>query len=568
MKILLINGSPRGKNSGTLKLAQAFLSGFQSVRQDAELGEITVRDRKINDCAGCFRCWTETPGVCVFKDDMKDICEALVAADVIIWSFPLYYYGMPSRVKALLDRTLPLSLPFIDKRADGTAAHPQRYRRIPPRVVLISTVGFYTLKRNIDALSLQFELMTPEDSLTKIFCPMGELFNQPALKETTDAFLDKVRKAGSEYALSFRVSPETQARLAQPLMPADIFIEMANQSWGAADPRVCAEETPSGISAIADDPAQGENPLNEAQLEALVFTRGMGAAYRADSYQGKERVLEMVYTDLDASFKLIMGAEGCEVVRFSPKAATTRIETPWQVWKDISEGKTEGAAALMKGLYRVRGDFDLMMNWDRFFAASEAPGPLPDKISAAEPAPIVSAKTSFLFLLAPWIVFWAAVPALGNSGAFAAVLAASALPLAGIRARLTVFDKLSALLVGGLSGAILTGVPLPPAIVVSYALFGAMWLASCLLPIPITAYYSSSGHGGDRAFRNPIFMATNRILSAVWGVYYLLAAGFTFFLYRAGLGSVSGLINMIGPILIGAFTAWFQRWYPAKIARG
>ena len=45
-------------------------------------------------------------------------------------------------------------------------------------------------------------------------------------------------------------------------------------------------------------------------------------------------------------------------------------------------------------------------------------------------------------------------------------------------------------------------------------------------------------------------------------------AGFTFFLYRAGFGSVSGLINMIGPILIGAFTAWFQRWYPAKIARG
>lgn len=370
MKVLFINGSPRGKASNTLKLAQAFLEGLRSVRPDVEITEVTVRERKINDCAGCFQCWTKTPGVCVFKNDMKEILDAMVTTDVIVWSFPLYFFGMPSRVKALLDRTLPLSLPFIDKEADGTATHPQRFRSDMPRVVLISTAGFYTLKRNIDALALQYAIMTPPDLLTTVFCPMGELFRQPALRGTTDAYLAKVRKAGREYASDFRISPNTAQALEEPLFPVDPFIEMANLSWGVEDPRRAAKalEPEAALTGpAAKNAADGETPLTAAQQEAFILTKGMGAMYRPESYQGKERVLEMIYSDLDVSFKLIMDAERCEVVRSSAKAATTTIETPWQVWKDISEGKMEGSASLMQGLYKVRGDFSFMMNWDEIF---------------------------------------------------------------------------------------------------------------------------------------------------------------------------------------------------------
>lgn len=497
---------------------------------------------------------------------MQEINDALISTDIVLWSFPLYYYGMPSGVKALLDRTLPLSLPFIDRKADGTATHPPRFRQEPPRVVLISTAGFFTLERNIDALSLQFDLMTAGASLTKIFCPMGELFGQPALKKATDAYLDHVRQAGMEYAQTYRISAETEAQLAKPIVPVDLFIEMANRSWGVADPRVQAAEARSEAASEVDKTAADESPLTDAQREAFVLTNGMGALYRPESYSGEERVLEMAFTDLDVSFKLILGADGCEVVRSSPKAATTRIETPWQVWKDISEGKIDGSNALMQGLYRVKGDFNLMMNWDRTFASLDASGSGSSPATEADPA--VPAKASFLFLLIPWIVFWAIVPVLGNWGALITILVSLAVPLAGLQARLTVYDRVSALAAGGLSGAILTGAPLPPLTIASYALFGAMWLGSCLLPVPITAHYSSAGYGGDRALQNALFVQTNRILSAAWGVYYLLTAGFTVFLYRAGLGPISGLINSVGPAILGAFTAWFQRWYPAKVARG
>lgn len=474
---------------------------------------------------------------------------------------------MPSRVKALLDRTLPLSLPFIDQEADGPATHPQRFRSDSPRVVLISTAGFYTLKRNIDALALQYAIMTPKNSLTTIFCPMGELFRQPALRGTTDAYLEKVHKAGREYASDFRISPETARAIEEPLFPVDLFIEMANLSWGVEDPRKSAKtlETEAAlVETASEDAADEEMPLTAAQREAFILTKGMSAMYRPESYQGKERILEMIYSDLDVSFKLIMDAERCEIVRSSPKAATATIETPWQGWKDISEGKMEGSASLMKGLYKVRGNFSFMMNWDEIFGSVRS-GNEADPESAKAEAP---AKTSFLYLLTPWIVFWAAAAAAGKAGAAAVIFISLALPLVGLRARLTVYDRLSALLTGGLSSAILMGVPLPPLMIASYALFGAMWLGSCLFETPITAYYSANGYGGTAAFRNPMFMVTNRILSAAWGVYYLLTSGFTYFLYQAGLGSISGLINSAGPLLMGAFTAWFQRWYPAKIARG
>lgn len=39
---------------------------------------------------------------------MQTIMEAVIAADLIIWSFPLYYFGMPSHLKAVCDRMLPL----------------------------------------------------------------------------------------------------------------------------------------------------------------------------------------------------------------------------------------------------------------------------------------------------------------------------------------------------------------------------------------------------------------------------------------------------------------------------
>ena len=44
----------------------------------------------------------------------------------------------------------------------------------------------------------------------------------------------------------------------------------------------------------------------------------------------------------------------------------------WDVWQSIARGEIRGDAALAKGMYRVTGDFSLMIHWDDFFGAANA----------------------------------------------------------------------------------------------------------------------------------------------------------------------------------------------------
>ncbi len=93
-----------------------------------------------------------------------------------------------------------------------------------------------------------------------------------------------------------------------------------------------------------------------------------------------------------------------------------------------------------------------------------------------------------------------------------------------------------------------------------------MWGVTVFLPMPLTAYYSMNGHGGETALQNPLFMHTNRILTACWAVLYLLTPVWTWYLLQTPVSYLTGAVNSALPMLLGAFTAWFQRWYPAHYA--
>jgi hypothetical protein len=97
-------------------------------------------------------------------------------------------------------------------------------------------------------------------------------------------------------------------------------------------------------------------------------------------------------------------------------------------------------------------------------------------------------------------------------------------------------------------------------------MFGLMWLIGAFTKTPLTAHYSAAGYGGEKAFENPLFMRTNRILTAAWGVLYLIAPIWTYFLMGSPAAAYTGLINSVCPALMGIFTAWFQKWYPARWA--
>ena len=99
-KIIILTGSPR-KDGNTAMLAKAFADGAGQ-RHEVEI--IPAADCRIQPCLGCNRCYTGEGHRCVQKDDMEWICEKLRKADTLVIASPVYFYGISSQLKTLVDR--------------------------------------------------------------------------------------------------------------------------------------------------------------------------------------------------------------------------------------------------------------------------------------------------------------------------------------------------------------------------------------------------------------------------------------------------------------------------------
>ena len=214
-----------------MAITRAFLSGFPEGTQ-TELLEL--RHLNIRPCTGCLGCWTKTPGRCVHPDDMNGALLKYVEADALIFSFPLYYFSLPSRLKLFLDRTLPLSLPVMNPDSPS-GGHPLRDERLlRKRMALISTCGFYTAEGNYDAVRAQFDRMWGAGNYAALFCGQGELFRRdqthPIVRDLVSQRLELLQRAGAEFAQG-SVSAETAEAAAQPLLPRQVFESATNASW-------------------------------------------------------------------------------------------------------------------------------------------------------------------------------------------------------------------------------------------------------------------------------------------------------------------------------------------------
>ncbi|TET81913.1 flavodoxin family protein [candidate division TA06 bacterium] len=99
MRVLGIMGRPRITGNTDLLLDEA-LKGAQS--QGAEVEKIIVDRLKIAPCREYYGCLKD--GNCVIRDDMDDIYPKLLEADGVIVASPMFFYGLTSQVKALVDR--------------------------------------------------------------------------------------------------------------------------------------------------------------------------------------------------------------------------------------------------------------------------------------------------------------------------------------------------------------------------------------------------------------------------------------------------------------------------------
>lgn len=101
-KVLIVSASPR-KGGNSDYLCEQFMRGAQEAGHQVE--KIFFHNQKINYCLGCGACYKTHQ--CVQKDDMTEILDKMVAADVLVFATPVYFYTLNAQLKTLIDRTVP-----------------------------------------------------------------------------------------------------------------------------------------------------------------------------------------------------------------------------------------------------------------------------------------------------------------------------------------------------------------------------------------------------------------------------------------------------------------------------
>nr|WP_321501683.1 flavodoxin family protein [uncultured Dethiosulfovibrio sp.] len=232
MKILALNGSPRGSEGNTQVMVDRFFKGAEAA--GAETKTIYVKDLSVGFCKGCFSCWTVTPGKCFQRDDMDMILEEMSKTDSVIWATPLYHYGMTAMLKAVMERTLPSVDPHIIKEGD-TYGHPMRGENPYPRTLLFSNCGFPEF-HHFDGLISQFKCLFRgnEDALAEVILrPAGGLLKVPVpeLQAQIGWYYEALERAGREFVSQGNISLEVHETLKKDLMPTELFVSMANEHW-------------------------------------------------------------------------------------------------------------------------------------------------------------------------------------------------------------------------------------------------------------------------------------------------------------------------------------------------
>lgn len=100
-KVLILSGSPRRGGNSDL-LCDEFARGAAEAGNAVE--KLRVAEKKIGFCRACYAC--RESGVCAIEDDMAEVLQKMIDADVIVLASPVYFYSVDAQLKALIDRTV------------------------------------------------------------------------------------------------------------------------------------------------------------------------------------------------------------------------------------------------------------------------------------------------------------------------------------------------------------------------------------------------------------------------------------------------------------------------------
>jgi multimeric flavodoxin WrbA/putative sterol carrier protein len=315
----------------------------------AEVEVVHLREKKIENCVGCFTCWTKTPGKCFQKDDMTDeIFPKLLASDLVVLATPLYYHFMNGAMRIFIERTLPAAQPFFE-RSKGKTYHPLRYK--VPASVILSVCGFPE-ESEFDALS-EFLNRTRHKDLTiaaEIYRPDAGSMTNPFLKDKINDVLNATKLAGRELVESMKISPETMEKIRQPLVEPQTFADMGNIFF-----KTCIAE---GVTPKEFREKNMVPRPDTIESFMLLFPFSLNS----EAVGEQKTVLQFNFSgEIIGSCYFVIEQGNVDAGKGNKENPDITIETPFDLWMDIVTGKADGQQLFMEQKYTVNGDLKLMI---------------------------------------------------------------------------------------------------------------------------------------------------------------------------------------------------------------
>lgn len=120
---LVLVGSPRPRGNSA-RIAETLERTIAERYPEDTIETYSVADMHIEGCNGCDYC--KTHSTCIIEDDMQECFTAIKCADYLCVVSPIYFAGVPSQFKALLDRLQPLYWDRLDIKAQHLRFPPKR----------------------------------------------------------------------------------------------------------------------------------------------------------------------------------------------------------------------------------------------------------------------------------------------------------------------------------------------------------------------------------------------------------------------------------------------------------
>lgn len=128
MKIIILNGSPDGKNNSFDRFLEKLCAALE--KENHTVRKLELRNMDINYCTGCWGCWVKKPGQCVIDDDSVIVCDETINSDLVIFASPLIMGFISATLKKTMDRMISLLHPYIEF-VEKECHHRKRYDKYP-----------------------------------------------------------------------------------------------------------------------------------------------------------------------------------------------------------------------------------------------------------------------------------------------------------------------------------------------------------------------------------------------------------------------------------------------------